>query len=300
MLGTVFEIQKFALHDGPGIRTVVFLKGCTLRCDWCSNPESYTKMPQLLFDKNKCNDCFDCIPKCGVDALSEKEGKLIVDFNSCTNCGDCTTVCLPDALKIVGRQSDAHAIIVEVIKDRAYFDRTGGGLTLSGGEALMQIDFSTELLKLSKIEKLHTCVETAGFVPKKSFESVLPYVDLFLFDFKLNDAEKHRKYTGSSNEKILENLKFLCSENIPIILRCPIIPEVNDHISHFKSITKWAMTHDNIQSVEVLPYHNWGSHKNEQLGMTIPKIKSPSIAAEKADDWVETLIALGCSKAKRA
>jgi glycyl-radical enzyme activating protein len=297
--GFIFEIQRFALHDGPGIRTVIFLKGCSLRCAWCSNPESYVPAPQLIFDSGKCSNCRLCIPTCREEVLTWNEEKLQVNFASCTACGDCIRVCVPDALRISGYKALAGEIIEDIQRDKPYFDQSGGGVTLSGGEALLQADFCGELLQLVKEEKIHTCVQTAGFVVWSQIEKILPFTDLFLFDFKLSTDDDHKRFTGRSNQLILDNLSKLDAYGAQIILRCPIIPGINDTEDHFQHIVEISNQYQNIKGVEVMPYHNWGIQKFNQIGLTSSENLPNQNAFDKKQEWEDFLRARGCQKLQR-
>lgn len=297
--GIVFDVQKFALHDGPGIRTAVFLKGCELRCQWCCNPESQIKVPQLSFDAKKCTNCMKCIPECKTGALKNTNGKLTVNFDLCNACGDCLEDCIPNALKIYGWETDAQRVINEVKKDKSYFDTSVGGMTLTGGDAVFQPQFALEILKLAHQEKIHTCLETSGHVKKEILAELARETDLFLFDFKHFKDSEHEKYTGVSNKTILSNLDFLCSLNKPIILRCPIIPGVNNNVQHFQAIADLGNKYQAIKSVEIMAFHDWGFHKYEQIGMKRPAIDSTTVPAETAESWVQTIRKFGCNKVKR-
>jgi glycyl-radical enzyme activating protein len=296
--GLVFDIQKFALHDGPGIRTAVFLKGCALRCQWCCNPESQLLPPQLSFDRTRCNDCLECLPVCKTGALTVQDHKLRVNFNDCNGCRDCLNECSRDALNIYGWESDAVSIVNEVLKDKDYFDNSGGGITLTGGDPLFQPDFAVDILKLSKKAGLHTCVETAGDYPSEDLLRVAQYTDLFLYDFKHFREADHLKYTGVSNRRILDNLDILCKKGKEVILRCPIIPKVNNTIEHFRAITELSRKYDAIKEVELMPFHDYGFHKYELIGMKRPAINSSTIPEKTRKMWVEEMKELGCRKIK--
>ncbi len=298
MKGFVFDIQKFALHDGPGIRTTVFLKGCELRCQWCCNPESQLQPPQLAFDVKKCTHCFECIESCRYGALKKAENKLSVDFEKCTGCGDCVSHCAPGALKIFGYETDAHSVIKEVAKDKAYFGNSGGGITLSGGDPVFQPEFAFDLLQVAKENGIHTCIETSGHCKPEIIAKLATVTDLFLFDFKHYKNADHVKFTGVPNDILLANLDFLCRNNHKVILRCPIIPGVNDSLEHFKAIAELSKKYDSIQMVEVMPFHDWGFHKYELLGMKRPDIDSSTIPKETAAKWRDGLKKLGCTKIK--
>ena len=299
MKGMIFDIQKFALHDGPGIRTTVFMKGCELRCKWCCNPESQLITPQLSFDVNKCSNCMECLSVCKEEALSNKQGKLSVNFELCTSCGKCIRECLPNALKIYGWQSDAKTIIDEVIKDKSFFDNSGGGITISGGDAVFQPAFALEILNLARENGIHTCLETSGYCKPETFSELASVTDLFLFDFKHFKDSEHEKFTGVSNKLILSNLDYLCRLNKPVILRCPIIPGVNNNMQHFKEIADLSKKYVSIKAVEIMAFHDWGFHKYEQIGMKRPVIDSSTVADKVAQSWIEAIRNLGCTNVKR-
>lgn len=299
MRGSIFDIQSAALHDGPGIRTTVFLKGCSLRCRWCSNPESFSPEPTLSWKRENCIGCLECTKLCESGALTASGGKLKVQHELCTGCGRCVDACPGEALKLYGYPKQADEIVRLVARDKAYFDRSGGGITLSGGEPMLQADFTLDLLKKSKKQGLHTCLETSGFALQEEFLRVLPHTDLFLFDYKVTGEEMHRKLTGQDPKLILGNLEFLDSNGAKIILRCPLIPGLNDTKKHLKTITRISNKLEGIMEVELLPYHNYGEHKYEEIGRVAPCKGRETVSPEKVEEWVETLLKMGCKKLKR-
>ena len=296
--GNILNIQRFSLHDGPGIRTTVFLKGCPLRCIWCSNPESQKDEPQLGYNVNTCTQCLDCISVCAYGALSEKNGRLEVDFGRCTACGKCLEVCIPESLKIYGWVGTSDEIMQEVEKDILYYQHSGGGMTLSGGDPMWQVDFSLELLFLAWKKGIHTCVETAGYATRQDFDRFLPVTGLFLFDYKLTDDYYHKRYTGKSNELIIDNLYYIDSKGADIVLRCIIIPGINDNREHFRAITKLSHKLNNLKAVEVIPYHDFGREKYEQTGLGKYPLEEKTVPHEKAILWVQELSDMGCLKAR--
>lgn len=265
--GLVFNIQRFSIHDGPGIRTTVFLKGCSLRCFWCHNPESISTLPQVQFFPQKCIGCGKCFQICPVHAHIIADGERLFKRELCIHCGRCTEVCYAEALVMSGRYMTVSEVMDEVMKDKAFYDNSGGGVTFSGGEALLQMDFIRELLVESKNKGLHTAVDTAGNLPWEIFEEVLPYVDLFLYDIKVMDADMHRWATGVYNGRILDNLKRLASYDSKIWIRIPIIPGVNDDVWEMEAIADFIKPLPGIEVIELLPFHRLGEGKYESLGM---------------------------------
>jgi len=284
--GIVFDLHRFSLNDGPGIRTTVFLKGCPLHCDWCHNPESQSFQPQLSFNPDKCIDCFDCTAACPSGTHKIADNKHIVDFSSCILSGECVKACTHDALKITGYEKDVFEIMKVVLKDKAYYDNTGGGLTISGGEPLAQFEFTKALLAAAKKEGIHTCIDTCGQAAKEKFKEILPLTDLFLFDYKITDSAAHKQFTGLGNRQIMENLDFLLQGGADIILRCPIIPGINDDDEHLAGIAEIAEKYPQIKSVELIPYHSMGRDKAFHAGMDY-KLKSlPSVSEIDKARWV--------------
>jgi len=263
--GTVFDLSRYCLNDGPGIRTTVFLKGCPLRCVWCHNPESQSIRPEILFSSNHCVKCGACVAVCP-QGCHTIEGEHSFDREKCLGCGRCATACPTNALRIVGKTVTAEEIIAQVRKDKSFFNASGGGLTVSGGEPTVQIDFLEQLLILAKREGIGTAVETCGYASQRSFERIAPYTDYFLFDYKESDPEKHFFFTGKKPLLILENLSFLDRIGANIILRIPLIPGYNATTEHLNGIREVVQTFRSIQKVEVLPYHPLGVSKEAELG----------------------------------
>ncbi|MBI4905341.1 MAG: glycyl-radical enzyme activating protein [Acidobacteria bacterium] len=267
MTGRIFDIQRFCIDDGPGIRTTVFLKGCPLHCKWCHNPESISPAPHLSFLQEKCIGCDACIDVCPKGALARtSSGKAILGRQYCDACGACAGVCDTKALEMVGRDAAVEEVMAVVLRDREYYQASTGGMTLSGGEPLYQPAFAKALLVAAKAEGLHTVVETSGFAEWAVLESILPLVDLFLYDYKETDAHLHQAFTGQSNELILENLRKLHAAGARILLRCPMIPEFNARKEHLDGIARTAASLPRLAGVELLPYHRLGRAKLQRLG----------------------------------
>lgn len=289
--GEVFNIQRYCMNDGPGIRTAVFMKGCPLNCLWCHNPESRKKEPQILCRTVKCRSCGQCAMICPMQCHRIENGKHVSDFSDCILCGRCVEDCLPGALEIVGRKYTAEEVIQIVKKDRAFYDNSGGGMTVTGGEPFMQPEFLLELLKLAKEENIHTAIETCGFVKPEILESVLDYTDLFLFDYKETDPERHDQYTGVYPQLILQNLDFLGKVGKDVILRCPIIPGYNDREDHFRGIAATADRYENIKRIDVEPYHNLGVGKKKGLGLAVEE-EIPVPDTRTAELWRKQIAAM--------
>ncbi len=293
MTGTIFDIQRFALHDGPGIRTTVFLKGCLLSCPWCCNPESQQPHPQLAYDAEKCTHCLKCVTVCPTGALKKIDQKLDIAFDLCNACANCVEECPESAMKIFGYQMHSEDVICQVAKDKAYFDNSGGGLTLSGGDPLFQPDFTLDLLKKAKGIKINTCLETSAFAGKEVFEQLLPWVDYFYIDYKITGENRHKQFTGVSSKQVLENIDFLCRNNAHVVLRCTIIPGINDHDEHFNAIAGISRQYDAIGEVHILPYHRYGESKYKQLGMKLPDFRSEPVAEEETNLWISRVRQFG-------
>jgi pyruvate formate lyase activating enzyme len=261
--GTVFDIQTYSLHDGPGIRTLVFLKGCPLACVWCQNPESQHRQPEVLLYSEKCTGCGLCVPVCPNQAIQVTRGKSHTKRNLCQGCGKCTAACLNEARILAGRTISAEEVFREVKKDEIFYKRSGGGVTLSGGEPLAQAEFSVSILQLCKQAGLHTAIETAGMAEWETFKQVLEYVDLVLYDIKHMDSVAHQKYTGVPNYLILENVKRIRKEfAIPIAARIPIIPGYNADLKNVEATARFiAAELGPATKVNLLAYHRLGETK---------------------------------------
>ncbi len=267
--GMVSEIKRFAVHDGDGIRTTVFLKGCSLRCVWCHNPEGFIFSKQLAFFDEKCTGCGDCTEFC--KALGIKKGKLQINTDKCKFCKKCEDACVNNSLKVYGKVYSPKELVDELLIDKEFFDNSGGGVTLSGGECLMQADFCAEVLKLLKQNGVNTAVDTCGCVPERSIAVVMPYTDKFLYDIKAMDEKVHIKCTGYSNKQIIENLNFLDLNNKYVEVRIPCVPDYN--YNQMTKIAKFLEKLTCIRKVKLLPYHNLAGSKYKALGIknTLPE-----------------------------
>ena len=254
MTATIFDIQRNSFVDGPGIRTTVFFKGCNLRCAWCHNPESQSFRKEILFYKEKCTGCGACRGLTAEDTLFR---------------------CPNSAKEICGREYTVDAVAQEILKDKLFYEASGGGVTFSGGECMLQIDFLEEILKVCKHHGLHTAVDTAGHVPYAYFERIAAYTDLFLYDLKCFSPELHRQYTGEGNERILENLRRLLGAGVPLLVRIPIIPTVNDRPEELEKIRNFLAGCPRLPQVELLPYHALGRYKYAALGKQAQPFSEP-------------------------
>lgn len=284
-MGIVFDIQKFCVYDGPGIRTSVFMKGCMMRCPWCHNPESLHPEPELSCDFSKCVSCGACAAACPVQAHHiTEDGQHKIDFQKCIACGKCVQECPVGCLKIFGREMTARQVMDEVVKDRKYFASSGGGVTFTGGEPTFQFPFLMELLTTAKEEQLHVCLETNGVVPYDRLQQLAPMVDIFLLDYKAT-GEAHRRLTGIPEERVLETLAELNRMGKPVILRCPVIQGINDNEEHFAAIRTLRKQYACIRDAEIMAYHSSGLHKWKSLGVDYTLEELQSASPEMKHDW---------------
>jgi pyruvate formate lyase activating enzyme len=292
----IFDIQRVALHDGPGIRTNVFFKGCPLACAWCHNPESHAAAPQLSFNALLCRGCRLCAEACprGVHEFRDVGGTVLhaVDHSRCDACGRCLEVCCHDALSIAGRTYSVEELLREIDVDRPYYAiGEGGGLTLTGGEPMRQCAFIAELL--DRTDGIDVCLETSGHAPAEDFRALLPKIDLFLFDCKATDPIRHRELCGVDNTVILGNLDLLCRGGARVALRLPLVPSVNDDDGHLAGISALLAKYPSIEYAEIMPYHNLGVSKRERFGTAEPAVSLPSATGEQAERWRARLASMG-------
>lgn len=271
----LLSVQKFSVHDGPGIRTTVFFKGCPLRCVWCHNPESQDFDASLLFDAEKCSGCLNCIQHCPASAIQKVSGQPHTDKTRCQACGACVETCLSSARVLAGADLHVDNLLEEIFKDQVFYEESGGGVTFSGGEALWHIEALEILAKACQQRGLHVAVDTCGFAPLETFRRIAPYTDLFLYDLKHMDAELHRFYTGQDNRLILENLRWLSDSGAAIFLRLPLIEGVNAEQGPIEDLLALAGGL-RIKQVNLLPYHDTGGSKYARLSRASDR---PSFAA---------------------
>ncbi len=279
---TVFEIKRFAIHDGDGIRTTVFFKGCPLKCVWCHNPEGISSEAELGYYAHKCISCGACVKVCENGCHTVKDDIHTFDREMCTACGKCESVCHGGALKLYGKEMTVDELCGILAEDKMFYDESGGGITLSGGECLMRSDFCAELLKRMKQSGISTAVDTSGFVSKKAIDAVFPYTDIFLYDIKAFDNETHKKATGVSNEPIFENLRYINEKGGKAEIRIPYVPEYNG--SEIEKIASFLSELKCITGVRVLPYHNYAASKYSALAKTntLPNLLPTDEDIEKA------------------
>lgn len=289
--GLVFDIQHFAIHDGPGIRTTVFLKGCPLHCLWCHNPEGQERVPELFFSPEKCILCGFCAQACPKGLHQVGEAGHTFDRAGCTVCeecanGACAAGCYTRALEVSGQWMAVEQVLDAVLADRDFYSPSGGGMTLSGGEPVLQFDFTRDLLLAARQAGLHTCLETSGCGAPAQFRELAPLVDLFLFDVKETDPERHRRFTGAPNREILANLRLLVDSGAAVILRCPVIPGMNDRAEHFAAVGRLAEELGRVVEVQLMPYHPLGKSKRDRLGKSDPLGDLPRPEDAEIHGWV--------------
>lgn len=274
--GMVFNIQKYSIHDGPGIRTTIFLKGCPLRCEWCHNPEGQSPEPELAFWPSRCLvDCSECVSGCEQLALAKADSVLTLDRKKCNLCGQCVDICPSRALEMAGRRLNVEEVMAELAKDQIFQEESGGGVTFSGGEPFFQPEFLQALLEESAKRGIHTAVDTCGVVETAVLEKLSPRINLFLYDLKIMDEEKHRQLTGASNRIVLENLRWLDERARPIQVRMPLIPGVNDGPEDIDQLVCFLRSLKHVHQVALLPYHDLGREKYGRFNLESKAKKIP-------------------------
>ena len=283
--GFIFDIHRYSIHDGPGIRTTVFLKGCPLKCFWCQNPESQEIKPQILLNKSKCSSCGQCVIVCPTGASSLSEESSIIVRTKCIGCGKCTEVCLNQARSLTGKRLTVNEILKEVLKDRKFYDNSGGGITLSGGDPIAQPEFALAILRNSKELGLHTTLDTCGYSPWSTFQRLLKYIDLVLYDIKSINPEKHYKATGKSNDLILDNAKKIAKSK-SMRIRVPLIPGFNDSPEDIRAIAHFVKSELGSIEIELLAYNKLGEGKYDRIDLTGVHLEIQS------EEYIKTLEAI--------
>ena len=266
----IFNIQKFSTHDGDGVRTTIFFKGCPLHCMWCHNPESQHYYKELIFHHHKCTACGRCVAKCKQGANSIVDGKIVFDRSKCTACGVCTDWCITEARELAGKEYTVDALVKEAMKDKIFYEQSGGGVTLSGGEVMasQHMDYVEEVCRKLHENGVSVFIDTSGYTDYENLKRILPYVDVFLYDIKVMDPEGHKKYIGVDNSLILENLKKLSDEGAGLYIRLPIIQQVNATDEHIESVIHFLKENNiHARQVNLLPYHDIGKGKYASLDM---------------------------------
>jgi len=286
--GRIFDIKRYSIHDGPGIRTTVFLKGCSLRCLWCHNPESVDPGPELMHWPSRCARCYSCITACPKGAIAkDAAGAVVIDRKACDLCGKCAEACLYDAMQMVGREMSVEDVLAEVEKDRVFYEQSGGGLTLSGGDPFVQSAFAETLLDGCRARGIRTAVDTAGFSKNGVLDRMAEKTDLILYDLKCMDDARHKEFTGVSNVPIIDNLKRLAAGRTEVWVRIPLVLGVNDDDDNIRRTIEFLSSLKTIRWVGILPYHSGGLEKARRIGKEshFRKFETPSeehIAAVEA------------------
>ena len=283
--GVIFNIQKYSVNDGPGIRSTVFFKGCPLRCRWCSNPESQEIKEEILWSEKSCLRCQHCVKNCPVSAISLNNNRIHIDKNKCTLCGNCYSECPAHSLEKAGRKVCVQEVITDVLRDLPFYEESGGGITLSGGEVFMQHEFAMELLKAAREEGLHTCIETTGSCSTDIFNELLTYVDFLLIDMKHYDSENHRLFTGMDNNQIIKNIADAIISGKNMLIRIPVIPGFNDSLDDALHFTE-KLHSVGADRCQLLPFHQFGENKYNQLNRAYDYTDVNALHREELEEYI--------------
>ncbi len=286
--GILFNIQRFSVHDGPGIRTNLFFKGCPLRCAWCHNPEGLSPKPEIAFLASRCTLCGACEQVCPQHVHTLAGNRHLLDRASCVACGKCTDSCGYGALELLGKPYSAEEAVALCKRDLLFYGQSGG-VTLTGGEPMLQSAFAATLAKRLHDEGISVCMETSGYAPRAAYETLLPYIDLFLFDIKETCEASHRQYVGVGMEQIQDNLQFLDESGAEIILRCPIVPGINLREDHFRALCNLANRLRNVREIHLEAYHPLGLSKSKRLDKDMPYRNEVPLEREKLIDWQQKM-----------
>lgn len=289
MIGRITTIQRMSLHDGPGIRSTVFLKGCNMHCGWCHNPETLSMNPELEWIQQKCIGCNSCTEVCPTGALSLKDEKPDFQKNLCTSCFDCLQVCYAEAITKIGREVTPEEVFTEVEQDFPFFSNSGGGVTISGGEPMLQPEFTKQTLALFKKAGIHTALDTNLSISWKQYEKVLPFTDLVLADLKMMDNALHQKWTGRHNTTILENIYKLDSSGVPYFIRTPVVPDINDNEAEISAMAAFVASLKNVKKYELLPFHTLASCKYTNLKLKNPMGRTQDLSKERLERFQKIL-----------
>ncbi len=296
--GLITNVQRFSVHDGPGIRTTVFLKGCPMRCFWCHNPETWRMRPEVQLFADRCIGCGICFTRCPQGAHVQVDGQRQFRRELCRACGRCVETCYAEALTLVGQWWTPEELLAELLKDQPFYTQSGGGITLSGGEPLLQQPFSLRVLQMGREAGLHTAIETCALAPWEKLAELLPWLDLVIMDVKLMDDEQHRAVTGVSNRRILENARRLAEVGVPLIVRTPVVPTVNDTPEAIGAIARFIRSFPNLLYYELLPFHRLAEGKYRSLGLPYRAGSLPSLTREHIQALVQHVRDLGLTHVK--